>query len=429
MLKRYLGNKASLVPDILKAVGKYASRGDRVGDLFAGTMSVSLALKASGYRVVANDINLFSCVFGKAFIENGEIPDIEVSALVPSRFRRKAESLSLTQLDSLRGQPGFAFLELKRQADRYFRLLTVLNYLFYVKPQTSGSKSEESYIFDTYCEKGRNSTFVSARGRKGRRRFFSPDNALHIDKVLNQMRRWRRGSEISDTTYYVLCSVLVRAVEKVSNTQGTYHDFPRDRYDSRALRPIAFEPPPFDDTLIGGRHIVGDAQDSLNFAKNIPELDVLYLDPPYNFRQYTAYYFLPNMLCQYSELKDLKDYFQSVQYVRGQNMEGDFTSSFCKNTTFISSLSSLIERAKSRIVVLSYFNGRNHWNDFKSDCNGIGFDKLESLFNGPLFAANSSTAIPIKRLNYQSYGGFKAKEIDEYLFVGTRRAAPQLRAA
>ena len=59
----------------------------------------------------------------------------------------------------------------------------------------------------------------------------------------------------------------------------------------------------------------------------------------------------------------------------------------------------------------------------------MGFDKVESLFSGPLFAARSSTVIPIKRLNYQSYGGFKAKEVDEYLFVGTRRFEPRLRAA
>jgi adenine-specific DNA methylase len=429
MLKRYIGNKSALVPNILQAVGKYASRGDRIGDLFAGTMCVSLALKASGYRVVANDINLFSSVFGKAFIENSEIPEIEVSALVPMRFRKKAESLSKSQLESLRGQSGFAFLAIKHHADRYFRLLVILNYLFQTKPQSANPNSYASYIFNTYCEKGLNSRFVSARGRKGRRRFFSPENAKRIDTILNQLRNWRRSADIADTVYYILCSVLVRAVEKVSNTQGTYHDFPRERYDSRALRPIAFEAPPFDDTLVGGQHIVGNALDSLEFAKKIPQLDVLYLDPPYNFRQYTAYYFLPNMLCQYSDLDDLESYFRSVQYVRGQNMASDFTSSFCKNATFISSLSTLIERAQSRVVILSYFSGRNHWNEFKSISNGTGFNNLEDLFGGPLFASNLSTVIPIKRLNYQSYGGYKAKEIDEYLFVGTRRPERRLRAA
>jgi adenine-specific DNA methylase len=42
----------------------------------------------------------------------------------------------------------------------------------------------------------------------------------------------------------LLVSALLRAVEKVSNTQGTYHDFPRDSYDARSLKPLRFEPPP-----------------------------------------------------------------------------------------------------------------------------------------------------------------------------------------
>lgn len=52
---KYLGSKRGLLPQILRAVG--AAAGDRavVADLFSGSARVSHALKAAGWRVLAND--------------------------------------------------------------------------------------------------------------------------------------------------------------------------------------------------------------------------------------------------------------------------------------------------------------------------------------------------------------------------------------
>jgi adenine-specific DNA-methyltransferase len=210
-------------------------------------------------------------------------------------------------------------------------------------------------------------------------------------------------------------------MERVANIQGTYHDFPRDKYDPRALRPMRLQPPAFDG-LLGGRikHLVGTACDSLEFVQQVPHHDVLYIDPPYNFRQYTAYYFLPNIICRYPSLDDPDAYFHGVQYVRGQNPADDFVSSFCKAKAFIPSLRLLIERARARTVVLSYFDGRNHWNDFKAECNGEGYRRLTEFFHEELFVPKSLVVRPVERLNYQSYGGYKARNINEFLFVAQK---------
>ena len=428
MLSRYLGNKNSLLPDILAAVGEHASPGDRVGDYLAGSMTVSLALKAAGYNVVSNDINNFSTTTGYAYIENNSIPIVRKHDLIRKSEYKSARARGINWITELRGLEGYSFLENESNRRKYADLLTLFCYLESVESQHISVEWQRTDFYDTYCELGRNSFFVSSRGRQGNRRFFSPDNARRIDRILSLIREWRENNLINMTLYHVIVSSLIRAIEKVSNTQGTYHDFPREKYDARSLGKLSFEAMPFDAVLQGGDHMVGNAEDSLSFALRAPPVDVLYLDPPYNFRQYTSYYFLPNLISKYCEIEDLDSYFSSIQFVRGQNMEDDFDSPFCKKAKFIPSLETLIKRARARVVVLSYFNGRNHWNDFKSDCNGQGLKEIVSMFEGSGFEGAVDVR-PIQRMNYQSYGGYSAKKVDEYLFIAKVHQGEQVALA
>jgi len=418
-MNRYLGNKTGLLEPILGQIGELARPGSLVCDAFSGTLAVSLALKKQGYLVASNDVNPFSRAFGRAFLANREVPEADLASLLgraAGKARRAAESV----VESLRGSPEHTFLAQRDAAARYVALVAIVQYLAALRPTDVAAKWRRSDFFETYCEEGQRSAFVSARGRTGRRKFFSPQNARHIDAILSCLRRWRHENRSSELLHATLTCVLIDAVERVSNTQGTYHDFPRDETDPRALRPMRLEPPSYDGLLGTSNHIVGNAEDSLEFVRRVPPHEVLYLDPPYNFRQYTSYYFLPNVIARYAEIDDLDDYFSRVEYVRGQNMADDFDSPFCKSGQFVEALGRLIARAKARTVVLSYFDGRNHWNDFKSEANGIGFEKLSSFFCGPLFEAGSMRAVPIPRMNYQSYGGYKSRAVKEFLFVARK---------
>jgi adenine-specific DNA methylase len=403
----------------MSLVEQYCPKGSRVCDIFAGTLAVSFELKRRGFFVIANDINLFSSVIGKAFIVNNEIPSINLRKLLPvsaSPFRGKAKAWAATLI----GKPGFQFLQQQEYFAAYVELLALLCYLQQLRLEHLPKDLRRTDFYDTYTEGGKNSQFLSQRGRSGRRRFFSDANGLHIDAMLNQIRFWRRNQFLHETVYNTLLSSLIRAVEKVSNTQGTYHDFPREEIDPRALNPLKFEPPPFDTTLKGGEHIMGQAEDSLSFIQRAPSHSLIYIDPPYNFRQYTAYYFLPNLICRYSDIQDLDNYFSKVEFVRGQNMEDDFISPFCRKPLFLSSLEFLVTKAPCQWVALSYFDGRNHWNDFKSEADTIGFEKLKKFFGSSIFRKKTLKVEPVKRINYQSYGGYKAKEISEYLFIAEK---------
>lgn len=386
LIQRYLGNKSSIAPDIVALVRSLSEPGDTVVDAFSGSLAATFAMRQAGLRVVPNDINHFSWLFATAFL-TGSQPIGPNGRL---------------------GSPGERHQQWRALADEL------------VAPVGHGDAASifRTDIYDHYCEAGGKSSFLSARGRSGRRRFFSADNAATIDRALSRIRFWWRNGRIDQRTRCILSAMLLSGVERVSNTQGTYHDFPREFIDTRALRPLKIEVPP-DEIFLGPESpLIGRAEDSLDFVRRAPAHRVLYLDPPYNFRQYTSYYFMLNLLSKHAEVDDLDEFFSELEYVRGQNMADDFKSTFCSKKAFMPSLRTIIERADTEHVVISYFDGRNHWGSFKSEhAESDGRKAIEEFLASDLFVAGSARCIPVDRLNYQSYGGFKAKKVSEYLFT------------
>lgn len=403
MLQRYIGNKNALIEELLEVIGTLARPGDLVCDAFSGSVAVSVALKSAGYRVATNDINLFSWVFATAYLHNSDLPALKMSALL-GRHTAKTSSH--------RASKG-----------RIQDWQEIVNHLIDLPAPSESAIEWRQDFFNHYCEEGANSAFLSSRGKSGRRRFFNTENAQAIDRALSRIRSWWREELIDENVRCLLTARLLDGIEKRSNTQGTYHDFPRDFYDSRALQPLRVEIPEPRYLLGRSDHIIGKAEDSLEFVRRVPEHAVLYLDPPYNFRQYTSYYFLPNIVARYPDIKSLDDYFANVKFVRGQNMEDDFTSTFCKSKQFVTSLEQIILRSQCRYVVMSYFDGKNHWGEFKSGPDVRGREYLEQFFRSKMFVPGTMRCIPVDRLNYQSYGGYQAKSVSEYIFIAEKAKA------
>ncbi len=65
---KYLGSKRTLLPLILETVRGVCRRGT-VLDLFSGTARVAAALKAAGYRVLANDHNAYAEVIARCYVQ------------------------------------------------------------------------------------------------------------------------------------------------------------------------------------------------------------------------------------------------------------------------------------------------------------------------------------------------------------------------
>lgn len=104
---KYIGSKRTLVPAILEVVrGVEGAR--TVLDLFSGTSRVGHALKAAGYRVLANDHNAYAATLARCYVQ----ADAE-EVLGP------ATSL-VAELNALKGSPGW-FTETYCVKSRYFQ--------------------------------------------------------------------------------------------------------------------------------------------------------------------------------------------------------------------------------------------------------------------------------------------------------------------
>jgi len=88
-----------------------------------------------------------------------------------------------------------------------------------------------------------------------------------------------------------------------------------------------------------------DKKDSNELIKEIKG-DILYLDPPYNHRQYGANYHLLNTIAEYKEFKP-----------RGKSGLREYVcSNYCKKGEVKNSFSDLIKNAEFRYIFLSYNN-------------------------------------------------------------------------
>ncbi|WP_431267456.1 DNA adenine methylase [Dankookia sp. P2] len=66
---KYIGSKRLLIARILEAVGAAAPAGATVLDLFSGTARVGTALKAAGYRTIANDHNAYAHAIATCYVQ------------------------------------------------------------------------------------------------------------------------------------------------------------------------------------------------------------------------------------------------------------------------------------------------------------------------------------------------------------------------
>ena len=144
-------------------------------------------------------------------------------------------------------------------------------------------------------------------------------------------------------------------------------------------------------------------------------MDVLYLDPPYNNRQYSDYYFMLNQIADHHLIPDLDNFFGRIKHQRGQNMDTSVKSALSTKRTFLNTLGDIIANSTCKWVIISYNNGKNHWGKFEDGTSERGLNKiLDWIRSQPYLDADSLTVEEQTRTNYQSRGD-KAMETLEYL--------------
>ena len=297
---RYIGNKTKLIPFIGDAIDELAITGTRACDPFAGTAAVAQFLKTRGFGVTTADIMSFSYVLQWAYVVVDR----------PPKFSGIGDVLSL--------EPD--------------PLAAVLDHLNDLDP-------EPDFIFDHFCPEG-------SAGAEHDRRYFTPENAAKIDRARGQIRAWRRAGRLNDDEHSVLLAALLEAADRVANTTGVYAAYVKS-WQPNAVRPLVLRPP----ELVTGTGLECRAhqRDALDLIRELPPFDLLYLDPPYNTRQYAGYYHIPEIIAE--------GWFDEAPKLRGKTglpEDGNKRSDWSRRGRCDRAFEALVAAAPCRHILMSY---------------------------------------------------------------------------
>jgi adenine-specific DNA-methyltransferase len=287
----YIGSKFQLLDWITEYMkertGWTSFSGKTVADLFAGTGVVSYHFRREGAQVISNDAELYSSIITWAFTRS-------------------------VYTDTCRN------------------LLTSL------QAELDDSKHTDTVGFVT-------THYTPHNGNE--RKFFTVENGKRIDYIRARLEEIR--PTISEDEYKFLLASLILRADAVSNVPAVYGCFLQN-FKAKALKNMTLEPihkltvsPLEGSTVLHADVLTGD----------FPKADLVYLDPPYNNRQYSKNYFPLNIIAKTPSA------LESEAPLGGKTgIPADcFSSPFCKKESVVANaFDTLFRRLDTKWVFVSY---------------------------------------------------------------------------
>jgi adenine-specific DNA-methyltransferase len=175
-------------------------------------------------------------------------------------------------------------------------------------------------------------------------RYFCKKNAIKIGAIREKIKEWFLKDIINNKEKNILLTSLIYAVDKIANTVGHY-----DAYLKKEIKEKDLKLQMLDIVLEKNQNNEIHNMDANILIREI-ECDVLYIDPPYNSRQYSnMYHLLENLaLWQKPEVKGVAKKFDTTYLKSGYNQ---------KNA--VKFFEDLIKNAKTKYILFSYNNMEN----------------------------------------------------------------------
>lgn len=293
---RYIGSKSSTLPWLERFIEKMAPEATSLCDPFAGTCTVARHFKRRGFRIFTGDLLHLSYAIQVATVGLNKPPSF----------------VGVSTLDGLRDRPA------KDAVSRVFGHLNAL-------------RPRRRYL---------SRYFSASAGRM----FFTDANAGKIDAVREEIADWDGEGLLAKGEREFLLAALIVAADKVANTAGTYYAHLK-QLSRKAKKEVLLMPPETFDNGAANRCRTIDAR---RLAAS-SETDILYLDPPYNERDYSGYYHLPESIVRWdAPLPGGKS--GSPQVRRSEK------SDFCRPGRAALALEEVVSRAKARFILVHYTN-------------------------------------------------------------------------
>lgn len=290
----YIGSKLSIlnyIDDTIQDFVDFSNDDVTFCDIFAGTSSVGKYFKNKGYNVISNDIEYYSFVNAKHFIENNE---------------------------------KITFDKLKKDG-----IQDVFEYL-------NNLNDKKGFIYKNY-------TISGTKNQEYERKYFTEENAIKIDSIRDKIEEWKNNGLIEDNEYYYLITCLLEASDKVANTASVYEAFLKNIKKS-ARKTMEIKPLEILTNDKNKKYLVTNKD--ANVLINEISGDILYMDPPYNTRKYDTNYHMLETIALYDNPK--------IKGKTGVREETQKRSKYCVKKEVESTFEDLIKKAKFKYIFLSY---------------------------------------------------------------------------
>jgi adenine-specific DNA-methyltransferase len=306
---RYIGNKTRLLGFITAALDRLGIPSGIAHDAFAGTSAVGRALKERGWRVASSDLMTYSYVFQRAYVVAQRQPSIAELRAADPDVRRALRS------------PHFHARAAARDGSSLGVLAEYLEQ--WLDPQPG--------FFTTHFT--------------GERMYFTRENTERIDTVRTTLHRWYSAGLIGDDAYYLLLAALIEGADRVANTAGVYAAYIKS-WQPNALRPLRLAPL---HPMKGPPGSSAHRADAVDVARALGPVDLLYVDPPYNARQYPGYYHIPELIA-----RGWTDQPPPLRGKTGLLPADGQRSAWCSARRVRQALRELLEATGARHVLVSY---------------------------------------------------------------------------
>ena len=298
---RYIGNKTKLLPFLRSAIARFGIGRGVAHDAFAGTAAVGRALKADGWRVHSSDLMTYSYVMQRAYVVASRLGDFGALARAEPRIGGALRRRTVT-------------------------IEAVAEFL------ASGASSTDGFFAHH---------FAPAGGRM----YFTDANARRIDAARTTLHAWHRAALVGDDAFYVLLAAIIEGADRVANTAGVYAAYIK-KWQPNALRPfgVLAELP-----VRSRARCVAHQADAIHVANALGPVDLLYVDPPYNTRQYAGYYHIPELIA--------RGWFDQVVELRGKTgliADRQQRSAWCSRRQAPDALRDLLAATGAKHVLVSY---------------------------------------------------------------------------
>lgn len=388
----YLGNKRKLlkfiddsVEDIIKndlELSKKKKSDISFFDIFSGSGIVARYANKKGYTVYANDLEIYSSVI-----------NITMLNITPKEAQKKCLHAIKTINKTLKEN-------IPEDGDSYQNLISYLNNL--VRPRNNDSL----YFSIHYAPKDTNNPDFH-----NERLFYTQENALWLDAIVEIIHD---NTLVNNVVKNLILTSVMYLMTKHINTSGTMKGFHNGwgGTNKNALERIMCKMQITKLPLLEHNkynRIYNHRAENVFQNEIIPEIDIVYADPPYNQHQYSANYNHLTTIC----LNDKYDPGKVIQGSRAGIRKEHNRSDFCKSqknkdtnkkeaeVAFINFITSI----ECKYIVMSY--------------NNEGVVDIEELLN--ILSQDGKNHISVKEQDYQKYRGGKntvqCGKVIEYLLI------------